>query len=100
MPPAGREVERLDYLEFIARIVSHIPDKGQVIAIASNSSIVVKVFGERRYIIDFPRLDGPQLFLFDDLAVLHHEVDLTQGLDVLQGVGRAGDDIRGHAFGD
>ncbi len=24
------EVERLDYLEFIARVVSHIPDKGQV----------------------------------------------------------------------
>ena len=25
-----REVERMDYLEFIARVVSHIPDKGQV----------------------------------------------------------------------
>jgi len=24
------EVERMDYLEFIARVVSHIPDKGQV----------------------------------------------------------------------
>ena len=26
----AEEVERMDYLEFIARIVSHIPDKGQV----------------------------------------------------------------------
>ena len=25
-----QEVERLDYLEFIARVTSHIPDKGQV----------------------------------------------------------------------
>jgi hypothetical protein len=25
------EVERMDYLEFIARVTSHIPDKGQVI---------------------------------------------------------------------
>ncbi|HUU80780.1 MAG TPA: transposase, partial [Acidobacteriota bacterium] len=24
------EVERMDYLEFIARVISHIPDKGQV----------------------------------------------------------------------
>jgi hypothetical protein len=24
------EVERMDYLEFIARVVSHIPDKGQM----------------------------------------------------------------------
>jgi len=24
------EVERMDYLEFIARVTSHIPDKGQV----------------------------------------------------------------------
>ena len=26
----AEEVERMDYLEFIARVVSHIPDKGQV----------------------------------------------------------------------
>jgi hypothetical protein len=26
----GQEMERLDYLEFIARVTSHIPDKGQV----------------------------------------------------------------------
>jgi hypothetical protein len=26
----AREMERMDYLEFIARVVSHIPDKGQV----------------------------------------------------------------------
>jgi hypothetical protein len=26
----ARETERMDYLEFIARVVSHIPDKGQV----------------------------------------------------------------------
>jgi hypothetical protein len=26
----GAELERMDYLEFIARVVSHIPDKGQV----------------------------------------------------------------------
>ncbi len=26
----AREVERMDYLEFIARVTSHIPDKGQV----------------------------------------------------------------------
>jgi ribosomal protein S27E len=26
----GQEVERMDYLEFIARVTSHIPDKGQV----------------------------------------------------------------------
>jgi len=26
----SREVERMDYLEFIAQVVSHIPDKGQV----------------------------------------------------------------------
>ena len=26
----AKEVERMDYLEFIARITSHIPDKGQV----------------------------------------------------------------------
>jgi hypothetical protein len=26
----GEEVERMDYLEFVARITSHIPDKGQV----------------------------------------------------------------------
>jgi hypothetical protein len=26
----AEEVERTDYLEFIARVVSHIPDKGQV----------------------------------------------------------------------
>jgi len=26
------KVERMDYLEFIARVVSHIPDKGQVMA--------------------------------------------------------------------
>ena len=26
----GEEVERMDYLEFIARVTSHIPDKGQV----------------------------------------------------------------------
>ena len=26
----AREVERIDYLEFIARVTSHIPDKGQV----------------------------------------------------------------------
>jgi hypothetical protein len=26
----AREVERIDYLEFIARATSHIPDKGQV----------------------------------------------------------------------
>jgi len=25
-----KEVERMDYLEFIARVTSHIPDKGQV----------------------------------------------------------------------
>jgi hypothetical protein len=28
----AREVERMDYLEFIARVTSHIPDKGQVTA--------------------------------------------------------------------
>jgi len=28
--PDGAELERMDYLEFIARVVSHIPDKGQV----------------------------------------------------------------------
>ena len=28
--PAGAELETMDYLEFIARVVSHIPDKGQV----------------------------------------------------------------------
>jgi ribosomal protein S27E len=28
--PNGGELERMDYLEFIARVVSHIPDKGQV----------------------------------------------------------------------
>jgi hypothetical protein len=26
----AEEVERMDYLEFIARVISHIPDKGQV----------------------------------------------------------------------
>jgi hypothetical protein len=26
----GAELERMDYLEFIARVTSHIPDKGQV----------------------------------------------------------------------
>jgi hypothetical protein len=26
----AEEVERIDYLEFIARVTSHIPDKGQV----------------------------------------------------------------------
>jgi len=26
----ARDVERMDYLEFIARPTSHIPDKGQV----------------------------------------------------------------------
>ena len=26
----AEEVERMDYLEFIARVTSHIPDKGQV----------------------------------------------------------------------
>ena len=26
----AREMERMDYLEFIARVTSHIPDKGQV----------------------------------------------------------------------
>ena len=26
----AREVERMDYLEFIAWVTSHIPDKGQV----------------------------------------------------------------------
>ena len=26
----GSELERMDYLEFIARVVSHIPNKGQV----------------------------------------------------------------------
>lgn len=26
----GRELERMDYLEFVARVVSHIPEKGQV----------------------------------------------------------------------
>jgi hypothetical protein len=26
----AKETERMDYLEFIARVVSHIPDKGQV----------------------------------------------------------------------
>ena len=26
----ARELERMDYLEFIARVTSHIPDKGQV----------------------------------------------------------------------
>jgi hypothetical protein len=25
----AREMERMDYLEFIARVTSHIPDKGQ-----------------------------------------------------------------------
>jgi len=28
--PAGANLERMDYLELIARVVSHIPDKGQV----------------------------------------------------------------------
>jgi len=28
----GQEMERMDYLEFIARVTSHIPDKGQVTA--------------------------------------------------------------------
>jgi ribosomal protein S27E len=28
--PNGAEIERMDYLEFIARVTSHIPDKGQV----------------------------------------------------------------------
>jgi hypothetical protein len=27
---ASKDLERMDYLEFIARVVSHIPDKGQV----------------------------------------------------------------------
>jgi len=27
---AGAEQETMDYLEFIARVTSHIPDKGQV----------------------------------------------------------------------
>jgi len=27
---AGQETEVMDYLEFIARVTSHIPDKGQV----------------------------------------------------------------------
>ena len=26
----AEELERMDYLEFIARVTSHIPDKGQV----------------------------------------------------------------------
>lgn len=26
----AKDLERMDYLEFIARIVTHIPDKGQV----------------------------------------------------------------------
>ena len=26
----GEQVERMDYLDFIARVTSHIPDKGQV----------------------------------------------------------------------
>ena len=26
----AKDLERMDYLEFIARVVSHIPDKGQV----------------------------------------------------------------------
>jgi len=26
----AQEMERMDYLEFIARVTSHIPDKGQV----------------------------------------------------------------------
>jgi len=26
----GEEAEQMDYLEFVARVVSHIPDKGQV----------------------------------------------------------------------
>jgi hypothetical protein len=26
----AEEVEKMDYLEFIARVTSHIPDKGQV----------------------------------------------------------------------
>ena len=30
-PGPGSELERMDYLEFIARVTSHIPDKGQVI---------------------------------------------------------------------
>ena len=28
--PNGAELERMGYLEFIARVTSHIPDKGQV----------------------------------------------------------------------
>ena len=28
--PKGGELERMDYLEFVARVTSHIPDKGQV----------------------------------------------------------------------
>jgi hypothetical protein len=28
--PEGAELERMDYLELIARVTSHIPDKGQV----------------------------------------------------------------------
>jgi len=28
--PDGAELERMDYLELIARVTSHIPDKGQV----------------------------------------------------------------------
>jgi hypothetical protein len=28
--PDGAELERMDYLEFIARVTFHIPDKGQV----------------------------------------------------------------------
>jgi Putative transposase len=30
--PDGADLERLDYLELIARVTAHIPDKGQVMA--------------------------------------------------------------------
>ena len=33
------------------------------------------------------------LRVLDELAVFHHEVDVAQGLDVLQGVFRRGDDV-------
>jgi len=47
---AGAEQETIDYLEFIARVTSHIPDKGQVKdSLAAHESKMLEAEGRAKY---------------------------------------------------
>jgi len=69
--PEGTELERMDYLELIARVVSHIPDKGQVMVrtygLFTNARII------RHLVLTFVAEKLPPPHAFEQVALAAEE---------------------------